>query len=65
MAPKGEDGILHDVFVCAPCRKLLQKPETALPLLRGRVTIENRGRPNAKREIDRFMEVVSSWKHRN
>lgn len=66
MAPKGEDGISEDVFVCPSCKKLLQKPETALPLIRGRITLEHReGGGPMKRRINRFMEVISSWKPRN
>lgn len=66
VAPKGEDGISKDVFLCPACKKLLKKPETALPLIRGRITLEHReGGARMKRRIDRFMEIISSWRPRN
>lgn len=66
MAPKGEDGIREDVFICPSCKKLLKKPETALPLIRGRITLEHRDEgTHMKRRINRFMEGISTWKPRN
>jgi len=66
VAKKGDDGILEDVFVCGGCNKLLKRPETALPLIRGRLTLEHReGGAPMKRRINRFMEGISGWKPRN
>lgn len=61
IAPVGEDGITEDVFLCLPCKKLLQKPETAFPLLRGRLSMDKRGVPSAERDINRFMSIMSNW----
>ncbi len=61
----GEGGAPEDVRVCGGCWKLLQDPATALPLLRGDLSVSLRGRvPEAvlKRSIDRFMETVSKFK---
>jgi len=66
IARKGEDKIQEDVFICLSCKKLLKKPETALPLIRGRITLEHRdGGASMKRKIDRFMEIISTWKPMN
>lgn len=66
VARKGEDRIREDVFVCPACKKLLQRPETALPLIRGRITLEHRDEgARMKRRINRFMESISTWKPRN
>lgn len=66
VAPAGEDGVPQDVFLCAPCKKLLQKRETALPLLRGRLSLSSRGGgAAAQKRIDRFIELMSSWEAKN
>lgn len=61
-----EDGLSEDMFVCAGCWRLLQKPETALPLIRGDVTLRVRsGPPGLASRIEPFMEMLAGWKPRN
>jgi hypothetical protein len=53
------------VAVCASCWKLLQNPNTALPLIRGHLTLALRGKlPEAelKKRINQFMTMVADWK---
>ena len=57
-----QDGI--DVEVCPECWKLLQNPITALPLIRGHLTMTLRGKmPDSelKMRIDEFMKFISIW----
>ncbi len=62
----GEDGIINDLFMCNHCRSLLQKKETALPLLRGRLIQENKFNNNiTKKRIDRFMKIISELSLKN
>lgn len=51
-----EDGLESDFFACTGCRKLLSKPVTALPLIRGHLTLELRGKMSKKR-LDNMMQV--------
>ena len=54
-----------NTFVCSVCWKLLQNPATALPLIRGHLTMTLRGKmPDAelKRKIDMFMAMIGNWK---
>jgi len=56
-----EDG----VYICDACWKLLQEPTTAMALIRGHLTMELRGKmpeEDLKKHIDKFMEMVSTWK---
>jgi len=56
-----------DVAVCQACMVLLKNPATALPLIRGHLTMTLRGKlPEAdlKIKIDSFMEMISSWNMR-
>lgn len=51
--------------VCDGCWRLLRDPRTALPLLRGHMTLSLRGKvPEAelKRKVDAFMSEVSKWR---
>lgn len=53
-----------DVCVCPSCWKLLQDPKTALPLIRGTVTMQLRGTmPKAKLDdvVNEFMRRLSGW----
>lgn len=62
-----DDGLSSDLFVCPPCWSMLQDPATALPLLRGHLTMETRQsmRPGQVKEaVDTFMEAVSGWRPR-
>jgi hypothetical protein len=64
---EGEDGAAEDLHVCDQCWKLLQSPATALPLIRGDLSISLRGtmsEERLKRTIDSFMERLSSMKPR-
>ncbi len=59
-----EDGLDEDMHVCTHCWKLLQSPATALPLLRGHLSLEMRGvvKPVAAgKMVDSFMEKVAEW----
>lgn len=65
---KGEGGIDKDVFVCNGCWRLLKDPRTALPLLRGHLTLNQRNAADPKQSaalLNKFMEVISTWKPRN
>jgi len=56
---------LEDTAVCDSCYSLLQNPVTALPLIRGHLTLTLRGTmPDAelKKKIDAFMQMISGWK---
>lgn len=58
------DGLKEDMHVCAACWKLLQSPATALPLLRGHLSLEMRGvvKPKeAQAMIESFIGGVSGW----
>lgn len=54
-----------DVCVCPSCWKLLQDPVTALPLIRGTVTMKLRGtmpKDQLDRVVNRFMGEISRWR---
>ena len=54
-----------NVFVCPICWKLLQDPITALPLIRGHLTLILRGKipdNELKKKINTFMQMIGSWK---
>ena len=54
--------------VCDKCWKLLQNPVTALPLIRGHLTITLRGKipPDKLDEmIQKFMGSIASWQKKN
>ena len=53
-----------DVAVCYICSELLKNKVTALPLIRGHLTLTLRGKiPDAdlKRNIDIFMSMIADW----
>lgn len=63
------DGILRDeenqIFVCDGCWFLLQKPITALPLIRSHLTQKLSGKIPKKeleKSINKFMELISKFK---
>lgn len=62
------DGLDREVYVCDSCWDLLKDPKTALPLLRGHITMHLKGKmPSdllAKR-VNKYMEMISAWKIRN
>jgi len=65
---KGEGGIDRDVYVCNSCWKLLKDPRTALPLLRGHLTLSQRGIANPEqneKSLNKFMGIISTWKPQN
>jgi hypothetical protein len=58
----------EELSVCDYCWKLLQDPKTALPLIRGHLSLTMRGRIPAdqlKFQIDKFMERIAGWKPKN
>lgn len=60
-----EDG--QEAFVCKRCWKLLQNPVTALPLIRGNITMSLRGKVPEKdleKTVNSFMAKISTWKKR-
>ena len=63
-----EESINEDIYVCNQCWKLLQNPATALPLIRGDLSISLRGKmPKAylQKSIDAFIEKISEMKPKN
>lgn len=51
--------------VCNSCWQLLQNPATALPLIRGHLTVTLKGTvPDdvLKKRIDAFMQMIAGWK---
>lgn len=56
---------IPDVHVCSGCWKILQNPKTALPFLRGHLTLELRGKipeNTLKEQINIFMGHASKLK---
>lgn len=63
-----EDGLDSDIFLCEKCKKLLRNKSTALPLIRGNLTLSMRGKGDPKKNkkmIDEFIEKIAEWKPRN
>ena len=59
---------IGDVFTCKKCWKLLQDKKTALPLIRGHLTMVSRGTlpdEDIERYVNAFMEGISKLKLRN
>jgi hypothetical protein len=53
-----------EIAVCPKCWQLLQNPATALPLIRGHLTMTLRGTmPDSelKTKIDAFMVMIAAW----
>lgn len=60
-----ENEIGEDVRVCGVCMNLLKDPATALPLIRGHLSIEGRHQgPHFRNRLEDFMGVISKWKTR-
>ena len=63
-----EDGVSDNIYVCIKCWSLLKNPSTALPFLRGHVSLSCRNQM-PKKELDErlnsFMELISKWEPRN
>jgi hypothetical protein len=58
----------NEVHVCDSCWKLLKNPTTALPLIRGHLVLNLRGKipENMLEEmINKFMGIISGWQIRN
>lgn len=47
----------YEVYVCVQCMKLLKNPVTALPLIRGNITLKLRGEVNEAK----FTEMLESY----
>jgi hypothetical protein len=63
VANAGEMDLEQDMFVCVSCTRLLRNPLTALPLIRGHLSILGRGKSGKfDSELNKFMGVVSSWR---
>jgi len=63
-----ETDLKEELSVCNYCWKLLQNPKTALPLIRGHLSLTMRGKMPAeylKFQIDKFMEKIADWKLQN
>ncbi len=59
-----EDGLKEDLYACGQCWKLLQSPATAVPLLRGHLSLEMRGVVKPKKAgemVDSFIHNVAGW----
>lgn len=57
-----------EVAVCDSCWDLLKNPVTALPLIRSHVTMKLKGSmpPDIlKRNVDKYMEMISAWRIRS
>lgn len=61
-----EDGLAGDAYACDQCWKLLQSPATAIPLLRGHLSLEMRrtAPDRSGRAVSAFIDGVSSWRPR-
>jgi hypothetical protein len=63
-----EDGLEKDVFICDVCWRLLKNPLTALPLIRGNITLSLRGKIEEKKlqkMVNRYMDGLSKWSPKN
>jgi len=64
-APERVPGSAQPSHVCRGCWRILQDPKTALPFLRGHLTLQLRGTvPEHELEgrINAFMGRVSAWR---
>ena len=53
------------IYTCNYCWIILQNPKTALPFLRGHLTLQLRGKMPSKEldaKINLFMKTISEWK---
>lgn len=56
------------IYVCETCWKMLKEQKTALPLIRGNLSLRLRGKISKeafKEMADRFFQEISTWKPRN
>lgn len=63
-----KDGLDREVYVCDGCWKLLKDPKTALPLLRGHLTMQLKGKmvpDRLDKILNSYMGMISDWKPRN
>lgn len=63
-----ESTINKEIHICDNCWRLLKDPRTALPLLRGHLTLSQRNISNPEltnKLLNKFMEMVSTWKPKN
>jgi len=63
-----EDGLEKEMFICRGCLKILRNPQTALPFLRGHLSMELRGQiPEQKlsQMINQFMQAISKFHPKN
>jgi hypothetical protein len=61
-------GVGSDIYACDGCWELLKDPKTALPLIRGHLTITLRDtvpKSTLDRVLNVFMEKISAWKQQN
>ena len=57
------DVLEHDIYVCDHCWRLLKNPATALPLLRGHLSLKHRQNTKGKpKQLENFMEMISKWR---
>jgi len=60
--------VKENIYVCAACWRLLSNPATALPLIRGHLSLtEGRNIPEKefKRLMDKYMEFLTTLKPTN
>lgn len=57
----------EDVRVCDSCWRLMKDPKTALPLMRGHLTLTLRGKgePDLEKKIQSFMDLVKDFRPRS
>ena len=57
--------IPRDIYVCDMHWNLLKDPKTAIPLIRGHLSLELRGTDNKdylEKKVDKFVDFISEWK---
>jgi len=64
--------LCDEVIICDKCFKLLKNPTTALPLIRGTLSLQLKIIPKTdlqkaqyQKTLDKFMEEISKWKPRD
>lgn len=57
----------EDARACDSCWKLMKDPRTALPLMRGHLTMTLRGHgePDLEKKIQSFMDVVKDFRRKS
>lgn len=64
----GPPEIEVQTYLCSSCLKLLRNPATALPLIRGNLTMKMNGKipeDRLKRMLNSYMSKISEFKPRN